>query len=248
MYYPASVLSTGRLLYFTLILLYYLYMEEPEGKIRITENGPYIVTGKIPLKRYVIGIDDEGYSYEWREVEAYPLMDSYALCRCGQSGSKPFCDGTHALVNFEGTETASRKPYLEQAETTEGPALKLTDVLGLCASARFCNRAGGTWELTRKSDDPEARKTAIEEAAACSSGRLVVWDENGQAIEPDLEPSIAITEDPQYGMNGPIWVRGGIPIESADGSLYESRNRVPLCRCGRSRNKPFCDSSHCQKP
>ncbi|UCF09264.1 MAG: CDGSH iron-sulfur domain-containing protein, partial [Thermoplasmata archaeon] len=43
---------------------------------------------------------------------------------------------------------------------------------------------------------------------------------------------------------GPIWVRGRIPIESADGHIYEIRNRVTLCRCGWSSNKPFCDSSH----
>jgi CDGSH-type Zn-finger protein len=39
-------------------------------------------------------------------------------------------------------------------------------------------------------------------------------------------------------------VRGGITIESADGVPYEVRNRVTLCRCGRSDNKPFCDASH----
>ena len=48
-------------------------------------------------------------------------------------------------------------------------------------------------------------------------------------------------------MNGPIWVRGGIPIESADESIYEIRNRVALCRCGKSSNIPFCDGSHCSE-
>ena len=45
-------------------------------------------------------------------------------------------------------------------------------------------------------------------------------------------------------MSGPIWVRGGITVESADGREYEVRNRVTLCRCGQSSNKPFCDGSH----
>jgi CDGSH-type Zn-finger protein len=39
-------------------------------------------------------------------------------------------------------------------------------------------------------------------------------------------------------------VRGCIPIESADGTLWETRNRVTLCRCGKSQNMPFCDGSH----
>jgi CDGSH-type Zn-finger protein len=44
--------------------------------------------------------------------------------------------------------------------------------------------------------------------------------------------------------NGPLWVRGGVSVEAADGFEYEVRNRVTLCRCGQSNNKPFCDGSH----
>ena len=63
-------------------------------------------------------------------------------------------------------------------------------------------------------------------------------------IEPNLEKSIGAIEDPAIGTFGPLWIRGGIPIYSADDKLYEVRNRVTLCRCGKSTNKPFCDSSH----
>jgi hypothetical protein len=85
----------------------------------------------------------------------------------------------------------------------------------------------------------------IEEAADCPSGRLVIYDKKtGKPIEPTFEPSIALVEDPNIKVSGPLWVRGGIPIKSSDGTLYETRNRVTLCRCGKSQNKPFCDSSH----
>jgi len=215
-------------------------------KIRISKNGPYLVSGGIPVAKQIIGIDAAGYSYEWREGKKYPSKDNYALCRCGQSKNKPFCDGTHIKVNFNGTETASREPYLDQAERIDGPALELTDAQELCAAARFCDRAGGIWNLTRQSMDSEAKRIAIEEAGNCPSGRLVVWDKKGKAIEPKFEPSIGLVEDPQEGMRGPIWVLGGIPVESADGSTYEIRNRVTLCRCGKSSNKPFCDGSHCK--
>ena len=215
-------------------------------KVKVFKNGPYLVSGGIPLAKQIIGIDAEGYSYEWREGTQYPSQENYALCRCGQSKIKPFCDGTHIKVNFRGTETASREPYENQAEKIDGPALELTDAQELCAAARFCDRAGGIWNLTKQSGDPEAKRIAIEEAGNCPSGRLVVWDKEGKAIESKFEPSIGLVEDPQEGMNGPIWVRGGIPIESADGSTYEIRNRVALCRCGKSSNKPFCDGSHCK--
>ena len=215
-------------------------------KIKVSKNGPYIISGGIPLVEQVIGIDAEGYSYEWREGRKYQSGDLYALCRCGQSNNKPFCDTTHIKINFNGTETASWRVYLDQAEKIKGPALELTDVRELCAVARFCDRNDGIWKLTQQSDDLEAKRIAIEEAGNCPSGRLVVWDKNGKVIEPEFEPSLALVQDPQEDMNGPIWVLGGIPVESADGGIYEIRNRVTLCRCGKSANKPFCDGSHCK--
>lgn len=217
-------------------------------KIKVSKNGPYIVSGGIPLAKQTIGVNSEGDPCEWREGDKYPLQETYALCRCGHSNNKPYCDGTHAKVNFDGTETTSRKKYLEQAEKLLGPDLVLTDAPELCAAARFCDRAGGVWELTKHSDDPKSKETAIQEACNCPSGRLVVCDKKtGKAIEPVFEKSIVLVEDPQAGVSGPVWVRGGIPIESADGAVYEIRNRVTLCRCGKSSNKPFCDGSHMQE-
>jgi CDGSH-type Zn-finger protein len=219
-----------------------------EKKIKVCKNGPYLVSTGIPLVKQTIISNAEGIAYEWR-TESTPELETlteedYALCRCGRTYNKPFCDGTHLIVNFDGTETASRENYLDQAEKTVGPALTLTDAVKLCANARFCDRAGGTWDLTRQSDDPEAKRIAIEEAGDCPAGRLVVWDTEGNAIEPEFEASIGLVEDPYLGVSGPVWVCGGIPVESADGSPYEIRNRVTLCRCGKSSNKPFCDGSH----
>ena len=214
-------------------------------KIKVTKNGPYLISGNIPITKQTIITDAKGVPNEWRPSDKYPAQENCTLCRCGQSKNKPFCDGTHTKINFDGTETASREPYLRQAKEIEGPALKLTDAEDLCASARFCHRAGGIWHLTPKSGNPKAKKIAIEEAGDCPSGRLVVWDKKtGKAIEPVIEQSIGLIEDPQVGVSGPIWVRGGIPVESVDGKTYENRNRVTLCRCGKSQNKPFCDSNH----
>ena len=214
-------------------------------EIKVTKNGPYIVSGKLPLSEQIIIVNQEGIPVEWRSGKNYPSQEKYSLCRCGESKNKPFCDGTHAKISFDGTEEANNEPYLEQAKIIQGPALKLTDVEDLCASARFCHRAGEIWNLIPKSDDADAKRVAIEEAGDCPSGRLVVWDKKTEeAIEPKFEKSIGLIEDPQMKCSGPIWVRGGIPIRSADGKIYEVRNRVTLCRCGKSTIKPFCDSSH----
>jgi CDGSH-type Zn-finger protein len=212
-------------------------------KIQITENGPYIVSGGVPMAEQSIQVDQSGDCHGWREGKKYPLQEKYALCRCGQSSTKPFCDGSHLKHNFDGTETASREQYVDQAVRIHGPNLDLTDYEDLCVGARFCHRGEGIWKLIEKSDDPDAWKMAVEEAADCPSGRLVTWDKNGKTIEPEYQPSIGLVND-HKNRKGPIWVRGGIPIESADGTTYEIRNHVTLCRCGKSYNKPFCDGRH----
>jgi CDGSH-type Zn-finger protein len=214
-------------------------------KITVSKNGPYCVSGGVPLIVMEICNDNEGHPRTSRETKRYPVQEQYTLCRCGRSKNTPFCDGTHATINFKGAETAGSEEYLCHPRVVRGPELELDDFENLCVHARFCMRAGGVWNLTGQSDIPEARDTAVEQACNCPSGRLVVRDRNtGIPIEPELERSIAVIENPLQGEPGPLWVRGGIPVVSADGRVYTVRNRVTLCRCGRSDNKPFCDGSH----
>ena len=218
--------------------------EEKNYKIKIIANGPYIVTGGVPLSEQIIAVDSEGNCHGWLQGQKYPVSGTYSLCRCGQSGNKPFCDGSHFMAGFDGTETASRDSFSAQSKEVVGPQLTLSEVPILCSEARFCQRAGDTWHLVEKSDQPDNRRIAVEEAADCPSGRIVLRDLDGNVIEPKLPPSIGLVEDAPAGFSGPVWVRGGIPIESADGQVYETRNRVTLCRCGHSANKPFCDGNH----
>jgi CDGSH-type Zn-finger protein len=214
-------------------------------KIKITKDGPYIASGDLPLKKEII-IGDEAGSIEYKHEKTFPKQEEYHLCRCGKSKEKPFCDNAHVKIKFNGTETASREKFLKQSEKLEGPDLILRDAQELCASARFChNKKGNTWALTTNSDDPASREEAIKQACNCPSGRLVVYDKKtGRAIDPPHKPEISLLEDPAKKVSGPIFVKGNIPIESADGTGYEIRNRVTLCRCGKSNNKPFCDGSH----
>jgi CDGSH-type Zn-finger protein len=212
-------------------------------KIKLSENGPYLVSGNVPLKKEIIEIGEEGEPETWKEGEKYPLKENYALCRCGKSNNKPFCDGNH-VKGFDGKETASKKKHIEQSDSIEGPLLKLNDAESLCSSGRFCHRGGGTWGLV-KNDDKKLCKIAVESACNCPSGRLVICDKKtSKIIENKYDPSISLVEDPQAKVSGPIWVKGGILIQSGDGSDYEIRNRVTLCRCGQSENKPFCDGCH----
>jgi CDGSH-type Zn-finger protein len=213
-------------------------------KIKVSKDGPYLVTGGAPLSEQNVCVDTDDQCHGWKEGKRYPVQESYALCRCGHSQHKPYCDGSHAKVKFDGTEEANNVSYHEQALSINGPDLKLTDAEDFCVRARFCHRGGGTWKLTQESDNPRSKQMAVEEASECPSGRLIAWEKNGKAIEPELEPSVGLIEDTQAKKMGPIWVRGGIPVDSAEGKTYETRNKVTLCRCGKSSNKPFCDGSH----
>lgn len=215
------------------------------ARIKVSKNGPYILTGGVPVLKQTIISDPEGTAIKWREDVKYQFQEKCGLCRCGNSKNKPYCDGSHLKKGFDGTESAGEESYIDKPKIINGPTLRLIDIEDLCASARFCHRAGGIWNLLQNSDNPEIEKTIVEEACDCPSGRLVIQNKKtGKVVEPDLEQSIVAIEDPWAGVSGPLTVQGGIPIESADGILYRIRNRITLCRCGKSQNKPFCDSSH----
>jgi CDGSH-type Zn-finger protein len=214
------------------------------GRIKVSKNGPYLVSGGLSLDKAIIVTGRNGIPDKWGKGEKFRVQEGYALCRCGYSTNKPYCTGMHAVKRFDGTETASRKKYLEQAESTRGPAITLTDAISFCAIARYCEKAGSVWTLAEKGDKKSV-KLAIREACDCPAGRLVAWDKKtGKPIEPKLKKSISLIEDPSEGASGPIWVKGGVAIQSSDGYVYEKRNRVTLCRCGKSLNKPFCDGTH----
>jgi CDGSH-type Zn-finger protein len=214
-------------------------------KIVVSKNGPYLVSGDIPLDMQIITPNEDGLSWDWKKAKTFTTGSSYSLCRCGKSKTKPFCDDTHTKIGFEGKETATHQPFARQAEVFDGPTLVLDDVEELCAFARFCDPGGKIWNVVGESDDPEARKLTIREAMHCPAGRLVLHDKKtGKEIEPKLPQAIGVVEDPALGCSGPLWVRGGITIESASGVPYEKRERVTLCRCGVSSNMPFCNGSH----
>jgi len=222
-------------------------MAKPRTHARVTiaKDGPYLVAGAVPLALQTIAADADVNSQGWREGRTVEAPESYALCRCGHSRKKPFCDGSHVKARFDGTETASREPFLKQAKFVEGPDLILADAESLCAYGRFCDPNGSVWNQATQTDDPEIRETFLRQVGNCPSGRLVAIDKKtGTAVEAELPVSIGLVEDPQEHCSGPLYLQGGIAVIAADGFAYEVRNRATLCRCGHSDNKPFCNGAH----
>ncbi len=217
-------------------------MAENSQKITIRENGPYIVEGGIPLVRQTPVTSEHGEPLTWQKGEVLSTDDRYALCRCGLSSKKPFCDGTHTPEGFDGTETAETETGAVSGRQADyaGTRITLKNDTSLCMHAGFCgNQHTNVWQMTQGSEDTQVRQQIMSMVERCPSGALsYTIESDGKEIEPNLPKEIALTPD------GALWATGGIPVERADGKPFEVRNRVTLCRCGASKNKPLCDGAH----
>jgi CDGSH-type Zn-finger protein len=215
-------------------------------KITILAKGPYLIQGQPPLKQLFIMPDKDGESWTYKAGKSFSTDNQpTALCRCGGSKNQPYCDGSHATHDWNPELTAPENAsMIEGAESIEGPRITLTDNEKYCAFARFCDGKGRVWNLAEV-DDQQAREYVIYEANHCPAGRLSAWDpKSGKPFEPQWPITLGLVEDPAIRSSAGIFVIGGIPISKEDGTTYEVRNRVALCRCGQSSNKPFCDGTH----
>ena len=207
-----------------------------EPTITVAPNGPYLVAGNLALYRRRDVQSELGEPMTWATTSTLDTKDRYALCRCGQSGNKPFRDGTHARVGFEADDVATGT-YDDRADVVGGDVNVRYDQK-ICVHAGFCGTTvTNVWEQAVKTGDTAARMQPIAMIEHCPSGALT-YQIDGLDNELLLPQALAVTND------GPLWVTGGVPITSSDGTALEVRNRVTLCRCGDSANKPLCDGSH----
>jgi CDGSH-type Zn-finger protein len=191
-------------------------------------NGPYLATNVGTLR-----------SSKGRRLATHPAM---ALCRCGASANKPFCDGTHARVGFSSEKNSERTP--DGVRDFAGAEITVHYNLLQCAAAERCSQRLAA--VFRKGEEPwiqpdrAAPDDIMRTIARCPSGalRYTTKGETGPAPRAG-PPEISIIE------NGPYAVEG-IALSVDDWSEGAGREKYTLCRCGASRNKPFCDGSHWQ--
>jgi CDGSH-type Zn-finger protein len=197
-----------------------------------------MVSGGVPLTTKTPVMSEHGEPLTWKKGEAIETRARYALCRCGASASKPLCDGSHARIDWDSTDAAPPGSYTERAKSLGGEGIEIFDDRPTCVHAGFCgNKVTNVWKMAAKTGDTQIRAQAMAMIEKCPSGALA-YAVDGDMIEPDLPTEVAVTP------NGPLWVTGTIVIETAEGERLEPRNRVTLCRCGQSGNKPLCDGSH----
>lgn len=195
----------------------------------MTEHGPYRVVGEVAVH------DAAGALLR--------TSGEHHLCRCGGSRSKPFCDGTHWLKDFDGAESADHGPIAERRDSYPTDGATVYDDRTRCAHFGQCtDRLPAVFRSAEEPFvDPTQAPTAevVQVVSGCPSGALSYAQGADPAPHEVREPA-SITPV----VDGPYRVRGGLTVHGADGQPYEVRERQTLCRCGHSANKPFCDGSH----
>ncbi|HWG24534.1 CDGSH iron-sulfur domain-containing protein [Actinospica sp.] len=204
--------------------------------IQVAANGPYLVTN---ARRVLDGL-------------GVPIATTpqTALCRCGRSGHKPFCDGAHARTGFTDAKDPDRVP--DRRDTYVGQQVTVLDNRGICQHAGYCTDRLDT--VFHSGSEPFVTPSGgrmdeiIRAVRDCPSGALSYAVDGHEARQETdhhgtREPTITVTADGPYRITGAIELTGhdGEDHPRAEGA---SREHYALCRCGHSQNKPFCSGAH----
>ena len=194
--------------------------------IECTENGPFVIK---ELGNFTNSRGDQ-----------IPTKTVMALCRCGSSDNKLFCDGTHAKFGFFSEKLSDGER--NHRESYVGKEMVIHDNREICSHAGFCTsglpsvwRTGVEPWIDLDGDDAAKVIKAIE---PCPSGALSYSVEGIEHRDQDQKPAIQVSKD------GPYYVTGRVELLNETWGKEASKEHYTLCRCGWSKNKPFCDGSH----
>ncbi|MDW3654395.1 MAG: CDGSH iron-sulfur domain-containing protein, partial [Nitrososphaeraceae archaeon] len=193
--------------------------------------------------------------YNLQNFKGEPLSTTVgiALCRCGASKNKPFCDGTHNVIGF-----SSANRTLDENDDTKKTAIKdkrrdypgkeitVHDNRKICSHAAECvNNLSSVFKLgSRPWINPDGSKMndIVDVVRRCPSGALSYSIDGVEYRDPEEQRNPIVT----VLKNGPYHITGGIELIGENIQFGEgaSKEHYTLCRCGASENKPFCDGAH----
>jgi len=194
--------------------------------IKAQSNGPLLVSGISEIK----------------QVSGAPIAtkQTAVLCRCGASKKKPFCDGSHNKVGFSDQLASDRTE--DKLESYQGKDVSIHYNKLLCSHAGSCGKLKIVFDPERTPwIDPD--KGAVDEIKkvikACPSGALSFSEGKNNQPQHLVSNECCMTIE----TNGPYHI-SGIALEATDAMQGSSLEKYALCRCGASKNKPYCDGSH----
>ena len=194
--------------------------------IEVLKDGPIKVSG---LENC---IDSRG--------ETIACKDEMHLCRCGASQNKPFCDGSHRRIGYSGTRLSDTP--LNKERDYVGRRITIHDNRAICSHAKECVKHlpsvfcfGERPWIHPEAADVDA---IIEVIERCPSGALSYTMDDVHYRDQNRQPALHIIA------GGPYNITGGIKFICDSNVQPPSLEHYSLCRCGASKNKPFCDGSH----
>ena len=200
--------------------------EDQTPTIECSINGPYKLRNLQKLQ------DSKG--------ERLPTKAVISLCRCGGSANKPFCDGTHAKIGFSGENVGDASA--DERRDYVGQRITIHDNRFICSHAGFCtSRLASVFRLKTEpwiDLDGATEVEIVETLKKCPSGALSYSVDGVEHRDQDREPLVTVSKD------GPYYVTGGIELRDESRGQGASHEHYTLCRCGGSKNKPFCDGTH----
>ena len=199
--------------------------QDKKPSITPLENGPFIVNNVVNFAN---------------QKGAVEVKETMALCRCGGSANKPFCDGTHAKNGFSSAKLDGRVE--DKRDNYVGQKITIHDNRGICAHAGRCTDGlAAVFHLKEEPwiyPDSASAEEIIDTIKKCPSGALSYSVDGVEYQVKDGKPSIFIAP------NGPYVVSGGPALENTERGEQTSTEHFTMCRCGGSKNKPFCDGTH----
>jgi len=189
--------------------------------IRVLDDGPLKISG-----------DSITVRFDGSTVATKDGKDLY-LCRCGRSKNAPFCDNSHRDNGFVGSsEAKERKPL----KVWEGKTIRTVFNPNACMHVFYCKPLN---DLRRREleGDAEAAKEIARVVMSCPSGALRY---ESTVVETELSEPEA---DIEIVAGGEVRIRCGFEID-AETLEGQPGDRATLCRCGESKNKPWCDGRH----
>jgi CDGSH-type Zn-finger protein len=200
--------------------------ENKHPMIVFTKTSPYYVID-VP---FLINTRGKKFSLE-------PVT---AICRCGMSRNKPYCDGSHLKYKFSGVKNQVRVP--DQLKEYYSDKINVLYNRGVCNHNGACfNGLPYVFRIGARpwiKPDNATVDEIIELIKHCPTGALSYSIDGVRYQDYERPPNMTLVP------GGPINVEGGVELKDDLGNKPECKEHYSLCRCGESRNKPFCDGSH----